>query len=527
MIYDVIIVGTGPSGVAAAIGCAEHGVMPLILDVGKEMPNVTPVNENFYNYRKRNDAFELMIGKGYETLDHVIHKRSPSPKISSPFMQFVTKDSDRLSPIDEKGSHMIQSFAKGGLASAWGAGLYRFMDDELIDVPITASDLTPYYDMLTKIIGISGDDDDLTPFFGSTNDLLKPLILSRKSKKLYSTYQKKKEKLNARGVFIGRPRLGVLSEEYDNRIPYDYRNLEMWFPNLPYVYSPAFTLDKLVKERKVIYRKSVLVKSWLRENDHLIVTALDIDNESAVSYKCKKLLLAAGTINSSKIVLSSKKDYTTRLPLIENSLLQVPLIIPSFIGRELETDSFGLTNLNTVINLREYNLRLQGSIIELSSPARAVFYDMLPLASRDNLTLIKYLLPSMMILFLYFPGSNENAGYILLKPDDKLEVKSIPCNVEKNIIREVVHVFHSIGAVTHPILIKPPAHSIHYVGSMPMEENPRQDYRCDKYGELYKEPGVHIVDGSLLSYVPSKNHSFTLMANAMRIAEHISGKLQK
>ena len=68
------------------------------------------------------------------------------------------------------------------------------MDDELIDVPITASDLTPYYDMLTKIIGISGDDDDLTPFFGSTNDLLKPLILSRKSKKLYSTYQKKKEK---------------------------------------------------------------------------------------------------------------------------------------------------------------------------------------------------------------------------------------------------------------------------------------------------------------------------------------------
>ena len=105
MIYDVIIVGTGPSGVAAAIGCAEHGVMPLILDVGKEMPNVTPVNENFYNYRKRNDAFELMIGKGYETLDHVIHKRLPSPKISSPFMQFVTKKLRTACHLSTKKAH--------------------------------------------------------------------------------------------------------------------------------------------------------------------------------------------------------------------------------------------------------------------------------------------------------------------------------------------------------------------------------------------------------------------------------------
>lgn len=133
----------------------------------------------------------------------------------------------------------------------------------------------------------------------------------------------------------------------------------------------------------------------------------------------------------------------------------------------------------------------------------------------------------MQILFLYFPGSMENSGYVMLKPDNKLEVKSLPCTVSGSIIRGVTRIFLSLGAVTHPLLIKPPAHSIHYVGSMPMEENPQQEYRCDKFGELYKEPGVHIVDGSLLSYVPSKNHSFTLMANAMRIAEHISEIIKK
>lgn len=151
---------------------------------------------------------------------------------------------------------------------------------------------------------------------------------------------------------------------------------------------------------------------------------------------------------------------------------------------------------------------------------------MMPLSARANLTLIKYLLPSISVVFLYFPSGGEDSGYITLRPDNSLEVRSIPCEVSKDVIREVAHTFWSMGAFTHPLLIKPPDHSLHYIGSLTMMENPR-DYHCDKYGELYGEDGVHIVDGSLLSYVPSKNHSFTLMANAMRIAEHISGTINR
>lgn len=522
MIHKVIIVGTGPSGIAAALGFAEHGIQPLILDVGKEAHDALPVNENFYDYRKKNDAFDVMIGKKYETLNHVINKRTPSPKISSPYMQFVIKDAESLSPINETGSHIIQSFAKGGLASAWGAGLYRFRDDELMNVPVSAEELAPYYDKLTKEIGISGCNDDLSPFFGSTENLLKPLKLSAKSEKLYSKYQSKKKKLNAGGLFIGSPRLGVLSQDYDDRISYNYRNLEMWFPNLPYIYTPAFTLEKLIKNKKALYNKSILVESWSREDGCLTVKAKKLDDGSQITFKCKKLVLAAGTINSAKIALKSKNDYETKLPLLDNSLLQIPLITPSFIGDKLEKDSFGLTNLNLIFDWQEYNLRLQGSIIELTSPARALFYEMLPLSARSNLTFIKYLLPSISILFLYFPGSTNNSGYITLRPDNTLDVESIPCEISKKILRKIAYSLIRMGVFTHPMLIKPPAHSIHYAGSMPMVEKPSQDYHCDRYGELYQEPGVHIVDGSLLSYVPSKNHSFTLMANAMRIAEYMS-----
>ena len=83
--------------------------------------------------------------------------------------------------------------------------------------------------------------------------------------------------------------------------------------------------------------------------------------DRTITFKCKKLLLAAGTINSAKIVLNSKKDFESKLSLKDNSLVQVPLIFPSFIGSRLEKDALSLTNLNVIINLKDVNMRLQGS----------------------------------------------------------------------------------------------------------------------------------------------------------------------
>ena len=389
MIYDVIIVGSGPTGVASALGFTENGITPLVLDVGHEPQNDKSLNCNFYDYRKSHDSFNLMVGENYEGLNNVINKDTFSPKLLSPFMQFVIKNARKLSPVDEKGFDTIQSFAMGGLANAWGAGLYRCLDDELINIPLDASELSSYYDALTREIGISGDDDDLTPFWGSTKHLLKPLKLSEKSERLYLKYKKRKKQLNDHGIYIGRPRLCVLSENYNDRSSCEYNNLESWFPNLSYVYTPAFTLKKLIKENKVIYRKSVLVKSWSRSDKHLIVHAEVINDRSEISFKCKRLILAAGTINSSKIVLNSKKDFKTKLPLFDNPLAQIPLIFPSLIGSKFETETLGFENLSMVINLQELNLKLKGSILEMNFPSRSVFYEMLPLSSKDNLSLIR------------------------------------------------------------------------------------------------------------------------------------------
>jgi choline dehydrogenase-like flavoprotein len=526
MTYEVIIVGSGPSGVAAALGFAENGIVPLILDVGHEAPEVKPPNMNFYDYRKTNDVFDVMIGRGYELLKHVIEKKTASPKVSSPYMQFVTRDAEQLSPVAGS-SCVLQSFAKGGLASAWGAGLYRCIDYDLVSLPINAADLSPYYDRLTREIGISGDDDDLTPFFGPTEGLLKPVRLSNKLSKLFSAYKKKRGVLNAEGIFVGRSRLGILTSDYDDRSRCEYNNLEMWYPNLSYIYTPSFTLEKLIREGKVAYHKAVMVTSWSREENVIVVHAQNTKDNADISFNCKKLILAAGTINSTKIVLNTKKDFETILPLKDNSLVQIPLIFPSYIGSELEKDALSLANLNIIFDLQEINMRLQGSIIELSSPARATFFEKLPLSARDNLTYIRLFLPALAVLFLYMPSRKENEGHIKLERSNKLDVCSLHGKVEKKILKKVTRSFCKMGVLTHPLFVEPPEHAIHYGGTLPMVDNPDRDYQCSTFGEIYGEPGIHVVDGSLLSYIPSKNLSFTLMANAMRIADHISKRIKK
>lgn len=326
---------------------------------------------------------------------------------------------------------------------------------------------------------------------------------------------------------MGRPRLGVLSEHYDDRAACDYSNLDMWVPHLPYIYTPAYTLQKLIREKMVIYRKSIIVTCWTRENDHLIVHGEDLNDRSQVTFKCRRLILAAGTVNSSKIVLNSKKDFARKLRFIDKTLVQFPLILPSFIGQKIKEDTFALTNLNVVFNLKKYGIRLQGSIIELSSPARSVFYEMFPFSARDNLAFIRLFLPSVLILFLYFPPARENAGYLMLRANNTLEIDSPPEKIDKRILREIVHTFIRMGVLANSLLLKQPTHALQYSGTLPMVAHPDREYQCDKQGELFNEPGVHVVDGSLFSSLPSKNNSFTMMANAMRIADDISKMIKK
>jgi choline dehydrogenase-like flavoprotein len=516
---EIIIVGAGAAAAAAALEVAQRGQRPIMLDVGLiDEPNAPRVDGNLYRYRAQHDSFDLHIGADYRGLAGVLSDEPAVAKLNAPRMAFVTRDAAALSPLSQAEFQAIQSFALGGLGNAWGAGLYRWISADLQDFPISLAKLEPHFDTLTAEIGISGADDDLTEFFGDPAGLQPPLELSYNARRVALAYRRRRKALRARRIYLGRPRAGVLTVPKDDRPACDYSNLEFWQAQ-PYVYTPSVTLRKLMAAGQIDYRPGLLVQRWQETADRVTVYARDIASGAAVEVTGRRLLLAAGAINTARIALQSAGDFVARLPLLENPVVQIPVVQPASLGRRLDTHAFGLVQLNLVWESAAYQTILQGSLLELTAPLRAEFFGRFPLAARANLALIRHLLPAMLMLQLYFPAWVQPPSRLWLLDDGRLRIEGQPFPLEPAKLAPLLSALRSLGLWTHPALIQQPVtgHAIHYAGTLPMRAAPGP-YQCHPDGRLHGTERVYVADSASFSQLSAKNMSLGMMANAMRIA---------
>jgi len=70
-----------------------------------------------------------------------------------------------------------------------------------------------------------------------------------------------------------------------------------------------------------------------------------------------------------------------------------------------------------------------------------------------------------------------------------------------------------------------PAGGIHYAGTLPSESASFPAY-THSTGQVRAMPNVYVGDSSSWNYLPAKGLSFTLMANAIRVARHVASTIQ-
>lgn len=519
MTARVIIVGAGAAAAAAAFQLSRMGVIPLMLDVGRVPDAGARADGNLYEWRDRNDSFDLHIGRDFAGVRDILTGESGVAKLNAPNSRYVVRDAERLSPIHAAHFDAIQSFALGGLGNAWGAGLYRFVDADLAGFPIRAADLDPYADALTREIGIGGAGDDLTPYFGSAEGLLPPLRLSRNAGQVYESYKRRRQGLREAGIAMGRPRVAALSQAHDGRAACDYSNTEFW-QDQPYLYTPALTLRKLIDAGRLDYRPGWLVETYAEDAKGVTVRARAADGEETRTFEGDILLLAAGAIGTTKIVLRSAGDTSTALRLLENPAVQIPFVIPAAIGRKLDTHTFGLTQLNLVWTNAPGGCLAQGSLLEITSPMRAEFFGRFPLSARANLGLVKAMLPAMLVMQLFFPAATQGPATLSLRPNGRLSIEGRPNAVDARSLGPLLGPLRSLGLWTHGLLIYKPktGHAIHYAGTLPMRKRPGR-YECHADGRLGGAQRVYVADSASFSDLPAKNMSFGMMTAAMRVAE--------
>ncbi len=158
----------------------------------------------------RDDLFPHLIGERFESL-HNLANPPISLKLKSPYMSYIARDWPRATPVDSDGFEGAIGLAKGGLANAWGAGVYRFTERDLAGFPVTAAELRPFYDELTAHIGISGANDDLAPYFERDDAPAAAVAPLRFLRRHAPTLPAPSAPLFQRErVAFGRPRLAVL-----------------------------------------------------------------------------------------------------------------------------------------------------------------------------------------------------------------------------------------------------------------------------------------------------------------------------
>ncbi len=519
-----LVIGSGPSGYAGALAFCRRQERVCVLDVGYEPKREPTVEENLYTYCQNNDVFNLLVGEDYSGLGGRLEQSGSRPaKLNSPRMEFINRGVQKWQPVEGAGFKPVQSLAKGGLANAWGAGLYEFTERDLRGFPIRRSDLAPYYSFLTSHIGISGAHDDLQSEFGHTENLQESVKLSRKADCLLRRYEKRKAWMHRKGIRVGRPRLGVLTSPKDGRSACRYDNLEFWEPELQCIFNPRHAFERLQGDSNLDYRSAHLVQAYrylVSENAYQ-VNGLRIDTGETFSIKCRRIFLAAGSINSAKIVLQSRHDYNSELPLLDNTAVQLPLVFPGFVGSQLETSCFGLTQLNVVCERGLDELPMQGSFLEITSPSRSEFFTNFPVSARSTLAFMRSLLPGMLVLQMFEPQCPGQGGRMSLKESGELKIVQERQAFSGAALRQLTGALLRLGILTHELLAVHVEHgqSLHYAGTLGMSYSPSGPYECDAMARLSGERAVYVLDGANFPELPAKNYSLTMMANAMRIVD--------
>ena len=187
-----------------------------MLDVGIPKPPVVRPNDSFSELKQNlADPVEYFLGREFES---VIYPGSKGEYYGFPPNKKYVFAQPTQFDFQAQGMSPLISFAQGGLAEAWTAGVYPFCEEELVDFPFSYQEIRPYYDEITARIGISGTRDDLSRFYPMQNHLLNPLELDEHSQELLNKYERKKQIFNTNlQCYMGRARLAVLSQEHERR----------------------------------------------------------------------------------------------------------------------------------------------------------------------------------------------------------------------------------------------------------------------------------------------------------------------
>lgn len=515
----VVVLGSGPAGVAAASALVDAGLHVTVLDAGDRIePGRMEVFDALARSeperwppelaRRARDAFPVDIG-------HV----PPKPAYGSLF-PYALDDPDL--PITSENADTLSSLAYGGLSNAWGASILPFRQRDIEDWPISLGELEPHYEAVLRFVPVAAEWDELSEALPLYTGAPGALRRGPQAEMLLAHMRRHAAALRAAGFTFGASRLAVVASAGGLR---RCRYSGMCLYGCPYgsIYNAAHTLETLVRGGRVDYRGGIYIDRLTEAGDSV---AIDFHGRRRPAdtgrLVASRVFVACGPISSTRLMLQSMGRV--RLARLRDSqYFVIPMVThraaPVSVARQGNTLAQVFLELEDG-RISEYPMHLQiygYNDIVLSALARR-----LRLGAARLEPALRPLLGRLVVIqgFLH---SADSPGLTVACDADGIRVAgespAVGAVCMSRLVRRLAMNGRHLGMVPVPGLVHVgrPGKSNHLGGSLPMRREPGE-LETDVLGRVPKWTRVHIVDASIFPSVPATTVTISVMANAHRIA---------
>ncbi len=528
------VVGSGPTGVAAATALLDHGIHVTMLDAGVECEpeRLAVVHELSMRDPREWSAEDIDRLRGRPQDVHGRDTRFPRKLAYGSSFAYAT---DEIDAMRQEGTNCLLSFAKGGLSNVWGAAVLPNAPRDMDDWPLTTADLAPHYARIATLMPIAAAADELERMFPLYGPAAAPLRCSQLAGVLLTRMRSHRASLEAHGMLFGQSRLAVKTAPDDEGQGCRYTGLCL--SGCPYfaIWNSTTALDTLKRRPEFTY-----LPGWtldriepLPDRSGVRLMARAASGSGHQAFDARRAFLACGPISTMRIVIDSLRAYDRTLSLRFQPYFLLPLA--SLVnGGDIEHERLHtlaqlfLEIVDPEISPRTIHLQLYTFNEFIKDRVAGATRWLGPLRAPAGRALQRRLLA----IQGYLHSSEAAPIRVTSAFDDRLgrarlTLTAPPCDRADRMVGRVVTKLtrhaRQIGAVPLAPLRRMgvPGDGNHVGATFPIRRAPG-DMETDLDGQLHGLPNVHIVDASSLPSLAATTFTYTAMAHAHRIADAVA-----
>lgn len=292
-------------------------------------------------------------------------------------------------------------------------------------------------------------------------------------------------------------------------------------------YTNVLSVDVFKKFKNFTYIPNEMVFKVKDKSKFVEINTISINKSLKSTFKARFLILAAGSINSTRILLRSLELYNYQTTFLTKAhyviaCLHLRTLFKKKNFKKKKLGQLGISSKQTQKGLSKYFIQLfRFNPLAVQKATRYI-----PLPKPISQFLIRLIAPYLVFADIRFPAYESKDKFCKLKKDlnekDVLEINFKETSGEfkdhQKELKKIKQQLKTLGL--YPLRVGNDYVTSHYAGGVPYQQKPGK-ISVDKNGKLHQAKRIYVADASSWRALPSKPPTLTIMANAARIGKNV------